>query len=362
MGFALLRTEPARHSRSKMPCALRLSRLNTRSTRILSRRFNVIMNQQSRSRPRSARNQRTVSIIGTGSYAPDKILTNEDLSQMVDTSDEWITTRTGIKQRRIAGKDEHTSDMAAKAALKALEQAKVTSKDLNLILVATATPDMLFPATACFVQKKIGATNAACLDISAACAGFLFGIEIAQQFITSHTHDTVLVIGADKLTSITNWSDRNTCVLFGDGAGAAILRHRGSTHGIISTHIGSDGQFTDILFMPGGGSRCPITRDNVDLNLATIHMTGKEVYKQAVIAMVSASQKVLAQAGLTADDIACVIPHQANLRIIEGIADRLEIPLERFYVNLDKYGNTSAAAVAIALDEANRTGRIKQGA
>jgi 3-oxoacyl-[acyl-carrier-protein] synthase-3 len=312
-------------------------------------------------RPRSPKTRRTVSIVGTGSYTPEKRLTNADLTDMVDTSDEWITTRTGIKERRIAGKDENTSDMATKAALNALEQAKIKPEDVDLILVATATPDMLFPATACFVQKKIGAKSAACLDVSAACAGFLFGIEIAQQFITSHTHNTVLVIGAEKLTSITNWTDRNTCVLFGDGAGAAVLQHRGRAHGVISTHIGSDGQFTDILFMPGGGSRCPITRDNVDMNLNTIHMLGKEVYKQAVTAMVAASQKVLADAGLTADDIACVIPHQANLRIIEGIADRLKIPLDRFFVNLDKYGNTSAAAVAIALDEANRSGRIKHG-
>jgi 3-oxoacyl-[acyl-carrier-protein] synthase-3 len=319
------------------------------------------MKRQPRSSPRSAKTQRTVSIIGTGSYVPEKILTNADLSRMVDTSDEWITTRTGIKERRIAAKDEFTSHMATKAALKAIEQAKIAATEINLIIVATATPDMLFPATACFVQKNIGATNAACLDISAACAGFLFGVEIAQQFITSHTHDTVLVIGADKLTSITNWTDRNTCVLFGDGAGAAILRHRGSTHGVISTHIGSDGQFTDILFMPGGGSRCPITAENVGLNLNTIHMSGKEVYKQAVTAMLSAAKKALQQSGLSIEDIACVIPHQANLRIIEGIADRLKIPLERFYVNLDRYGNTSAAAVAIALDEANRTGRIKAG-
>jgi 3-oxoacyl-[acyl-carrier-protein] synthase-3 len=319
------------------------------------------MKQQPRSHPRSAKTQRTVSIVGTGSYVPERILTNAELSRMVDTSDEWITTRTGIKERRVAAKDEQTSDMATKAALKALEQAKVKPEDVDLILVATATPDMLFPATACFVQKKIGAKNAACLDISAACAGFLFGIEIAQQFITSHTHDTVLVIGAEKLTSITNWTDRNTCVLFGDGAGAAVLQHRGRAHGVISTHIGSDGEFTDILFMPGGGSRCPITAENAHLNLATIHMTGKDVYKQAVIAMISAAQNALDQAGLSINDISCVIPHQANLRIIESIADRLKIPLERFYVNLDKYGNTSAAAVAIALDEANRSGRIKHG-
>ncbi len=319
------------------------------------------MKRQPRSSPRSAKTSRTVSIIGTGSYVPEKRLTNEDLSKIVETSDDWITTRTGIKERRVAAKDENTSDMAARAAFKAIEQAKISCEEIELILVATATPDMLFPATACFVQKKIGARNAACLDISAACAGFIFGLEIGQQFITSHTYDTVLVIGAEKLTSITNWTDRNTCVLFGDGAGAAILRHRGGAHGVISTHIGSDGQFTDILFMPGGGSRCPITRDNVDLNLNTIHMIGKEVYKQAITAMIAASKKALDQAGLSIHDIACIIPHQANFRIIEAIADRLKIPLERFYVNLDRYGNTSAAAVAIALDEANRTGRIKSG-
>src|SRR5438046_9648053 len=257
------------------------------------------MKRQPRSSPRSANPRRTVSIIGTGSYVPKKILTNKDLSRIVDTSDEWITTRTGIKERRIAAKDELTSEMAPKAASKALEQAKVKPEDIDLILVATATPDMLFPATACFVQKKIGAKKAACLDISAACAGFLFGIEIAQQFITSHTHDTVLVIGAEQLTSITTWTDRNTCVLFGDGAGAAVLRHRGSAHGVISTHIGTDGHYTDILFMPGGGSRCPITREKVDLNLNTIHMIGKEVYKQAVTAMIRASKKALEQAGLS---------------------------------------------------------------
>jgi 3-oxoacyl-[acyl-carrier-protein] synthase-3 len=319
------------------------------------------MKRPPRSSPRSGKPRRTVSIIGTGSYVPEKRLTNEDLSRIVDTSDEWITSRTGIKERRIAGKDENTSDMATKAALKAIEQAQISPGEIDLILVATATPDMLFPATACFVQKKIGASKAACLDISAACAGFLFGLEIGQQFITSHTYDTVLVIGAEKLTSITNWTDRNTCVLFGDGAGAAVLRHRGSAHGVISTHIGSDGHYSDILFMPGGGSRCPITAENAHLHLSTIHMTGKEVYKQAVIAMLSAAQKALEQAGLSVDDISCVIPHQANLRIIEAIADRLGLPQEKMFVNLDRYGNTSAAAVAIALDEANRTGRIKPG-
>ncbi|HMG05382.1 MAG TPA: beta-ketoacyl-ACP synthase III [Chthoniobacterales bacterium] len=319
------------------------------------------MKRQPRSSPRSGKTRRTVSIIGTGSYVPEKILTNADLMRMVDTSDEWITTRTGIKERRVAAKDEHTSDMAAKAALAAIEQAGISAKEIDLILLATATPDMVFPATACLVQNIIGATKAACLDVSAACAGFLFAIEIAQQFITSHTYETVLVIGAEKLTSITNWTDRNTCVLFGDGAGAAVLRHRGSAHGVIATHVGSDGQYADILFMPGGGCRTPITRENADQHLQTIHMSGKDVYKQAVTAMLAASKTVLDQAGLTIDDIACVIPHQANVRIIEAIADRLKIPIDRFFVNLDRYGNTSAAAVAIALDEANRTGRIKAG-
>ncbi len=320
------------------------------------------MKRQPRSSRRSAKPGRTVSIVGTGSYVPDRVLTNAELSKSVNTTDEWITTRTGIKERRIAAKDEYTSDMAARAALAAMEQAKVAAKDIDLILVATATPDMVFPATACFVQTKIGAKNAACLDISAACAGFLFAIEIAQQFITSHTYETVLVIGAEKLTSITNWTDRNTCVLFGDGAGAAILQHRaGSSHGVISTHIDSDGDYADILWMPGGGCRQPITAKNADQHLHTIHMSGKDVYKQAIITMLDASKKALDQAGLTIDDITCVIPHQANLRIIEAIADRLKIPLDRFFVNLDRYGNTSAAAVAIALDEANRSGRLKKG-
>ncbi|HEX8280615.1 MAG TPA: beta-ketoacyl-ACP synthase III [Chthoniobacterales bacterium] len=314
------------------------------------------------SSPRLRKPTRSVSIVGTGSYVPERILDNEELSRMVDTNDEWITTRTGIKERRIAAKDEYTSDMATKAALAAMEQAGVTAEEIDMILVATASPDMVFPATACFVQEKIGARRAACLDVSAACAGFLFAVEIGQQFITSHTHETVLVIGAEKLSSITNWTDRNTCVLFGDGAGAVILKHRdASDHGVISTHIGSDGSFADILFMPGGGCRTPITKENADDWLQTIHMSGKDVYRQAVSSMIDASKRALDKAGLTIDDIACVIPHQANFRIIEAIADRLKIPIDRVFVNLDRYGNTSAAAVAIALDEANRTGRIKKG-
>jgi 3-oxoacyl-[acyl-carrier-protein] synthase III len=237
----------------------------------------------------------------------------------------------------------------------------MSADKVELLLVATATPDMIFPATACFVQNKIGAVNAACLDISAACAGFLFALEIAQQFIASHTYETVLVIGADKLTSITNWKDRNTCVLFGDGAGAALLGHRGDAHGVISTYMGSDGAFSNILFMPGGGCKTPITAENAHLDLKTIHMSGKEVYKQAVTAMLAAARKAIDEAGLAVEDIACIIPHQANLRIIEAVGERLGIPRERVFVNVDRYGNTSAASVGIALDEANRSGRIKKG-
>jgi 3-oxoacyl-[acyl-carrier-protein] synthase-3 len=310
---------------------------------------------------RSPKPQRTVSIIGTGSYVPERVLTNHDLEQMVETSDEWIRTRTGIRERRIAAADEATSDMATKAALASMKQAEVAPEEIDLIVVATVTPDMFFPATACWVQKKIGAVHAACFDISAACSGFLYAMEIAQQFISTHVYNTVLIIGADKLSSIVNWSDRNTCVLFGDGAGAAVLRNRADSHGVIATHMGSDGEFTDILFMPGGGSRFPTTPENLHQKLNTIKMLGKETYKQAVTAMTNAADRALEAAGLKYDDIACVIPHQANMRIIEAIAHRMNLPIEKFHVNLEKYGNTSAAAVAIALDEAHRTGRFRIG-
>jgi 3-oxoacyl-[acyl-carrier-protein] synthase-3 len=249
--------------------------------------------------------------------------------------------------------------MATKAALAAMSQADVDPEEIDLIIVATVTPDMFFPATACWVQKKLGAVRAACFDVSAACSGFLYAMEIAQQFISTHVYNTVLIVGADKLSSIVNWSDRNTCVLFGDGAGAAILRNRGASHGVVATHMGSDGEFAEILFMPGGGSRHPITAENIGQQLNTIKMQGKETYKQAVTAMTDAADRALEAAGLKYDDIACVIPHQANMRIIEAIAHRMSLPIEKFYVNLEKYGNTSAAAVAIALDEAHRSGRFK---
>ena len=307
------------------------------------------------------KSDRTASIIGTGSYVPEKVMTNADLEKIVDTTDEWIHSRTGIRERRIAGLEQPTSDLAANAAKAAMENARIKPEEIDLIICATVTPDMFFPSTACFVQTKIGAVNAACFDLSAACSGFLFGVETARQFIATGTYNTVLVIGADKLSSIVDWDDRNTCVLFGDGAGAAILRHREGSRGILATRMGSNGNLAEILHIPGGGSACPVTADNASQKPATIRMNGRETYKHAVTAMVDASKQVLEDAGVTADEITCFIPHQANLRIIEAIAGRLVIPMERFMVNLDLYGNTSAAAVAIALDEAARQGRFKRG-
>lgn len=303
----------------------------------------------------------SASIIGTGAYVPEKILSNAELEKLVETNDEWIVTRTGIRERRIAAQDQSTSDMAAEAAKAALLNAGITADDLGMIIVATVTPDMFFPSTACFVQTKIGAKNAVCFDVSAACSGFLYALEIARQFISTGAQKNVLVIGAEKLSTIVNWSDRNTCVLFGDGAGAAVLSHRPGSRGIRHTHMGSDGGYSEILQIPGGASLHPVTVENADQKLNTIRMNGKETYKQAVTAMLEAGNRVIEACGLTTNDIACVIPHQANLRIIEAIADRMKLPMERFLVNLDRFGNTSAAAVAIALDEAHRTGRMKRG-
>ena len=304
---------------------------------------------------------RSASIIGTGSYVPDRVMTNADLEKLVETSDEWIRSRTGIKERRIAGPEMPTSELAARAARAALENSGVKPEEIDLIICATVTPDMFFPSTACFVQTKIGAVNAACFDLSAACSGFLFGVETARQYIATGAADTVLVIGADKLSSIVDWKDRNTCVLFGDGAGAAVLRHREGSKGVLATRMGSNGALADILYIPGGGSAHPAGSPSFADNPSTIRMNGRETYKHAVTAMVEASQQVLADAGVDASAIACFIPHQANLRIIEAIAGRLDVSLDRFHINLDRYGNTSAAAVAIALDEAARTGRFKQG-
>lgn len=303
-----------------------------------------------------------VMVAGTGSYVPEKVLTNEELATLVDTSDEWIVTRTGIKERRIAKEGEFTSHMASAASLKALEQAGLAAKDVDLIIVATITPDTPTPATACHVQKQIGANGAVAFDISAACSGFVYAMKIAKRLIASGAFDNALIVGAEKLSAVTNWNDRTTCVLFGDGAGAAVLRRSEPGEGnIIATEMGTDGSLTHLLEIPGGGVACPINSENVDLNLHTLSMLGKEVFKHAVTRMKQASETVIERAGWTPEDIACVVPHQANLRIIDAIADRLAVPNERVFVNLDRYGNTSAAAVAIALDEAHRGGNFKRG-
>jgi 3-oxoacyl-[acyl-carrier-protein] synthase-3 len=292
---------------------------------------------------------------------PDRVLTNADLEKMVDTTDEWIVTRTGIKERRIAPDYMCTSDMGAEAARRAMEQAGAREDEIDLIICATITPDMPFPSTACLIQQKLGAKRAAAFDVEAACSGFLYGLEIGQQFITSGTYNTVLVVGAEKLSTIVDWQDRQTCVLFGDGAGAAVLRSRGEDHGILTTCMGADGSQADILLMPAGGAKYPASKESVSAGMHHLKMAGKEVFKQAVIAMQTAAEEALRKCNLTIDDIKCVIPHQANVRILEALTARLGVPMEKVYVNLHRYGNVSAASVAIALDEAAREGRFQHG-
>ena len=304
---------------------------------------------------------RTCSISGVGSYVPARILTNADLEKLVDTSDEWITSRTGIKERRLAAKNEFTSDLAANAALRAMEKAGVTAEQIDLIIVATITPDMPFPSTACLVQRKIGAHRAAAFDLEAACSGFIYGLEIAQQFIMSRTYDTVLVIGAEKLSSIVDWKDRNTCVLFGDGAGAAVLQNRPNTHGLLTAVMGADGRKADLLFMAGGGSRCPATAESVAARLHYLRMEGKETFKSAIQAMQTAATEALRRCEIDITRIKCIIPHQANRRILDAVVERLGAKPEQLFVNLHKYGNTSAASVGIALDEAVSSGRVQRG-
>ena len=304
---------------------------------------------------------RTCSISGVGSYLPARIRTNSDLEKLVDTSDEWITTRTGIRERRLAAKNEFTSDLAAQAALRAMQKAGVSAEQIDLIVVATITPDMPFPSTACFVQRKIGAYRAAGFDLEAACSGFIYALEIAQQFIMSRTYDTVLVIGAEKLSSIVDWKDRNTCVLFGDGAGAAVLQNRPNAHGLLTAVMGADGRKADLIFMAGGGSRCPATTESVASRMHYLRMEGKETFKNAVQAMQRAAEEALRRCELDIARIKCIIPHQANRRIVDAVGERLGAKREQLFVNLDKYGNTSAASVAIALDEAVTSGRVQRG-
>ena len=304
---------------------------------------------------------RTCSIAAVGSYVPQRVLSNSELEGIVDTTDEWITTRTGIKERRIAADTEFTSDLASAAALRAMEKGGIEPDQIDLIIVATITPDMPFPATACLVQQKIGARKAAAFDLEAACSGFIFALEVGQQFIMSHTYDTVLVIGAEKLSSIVDWKDRNTCVLFGDGAGAAILQNRPNTHGLLTVCMGADGSKANLLSMPGGGSRCPATAQSVDARLHYLRMDGKETFKNAVQAMCNAGREVMRRCNIEINQIKCIIPHQANQRILDAVGDRLGAQPGQVFMNLDRFGNTSAASVAIALDEAVEKGRIERG-
>ena len=306
------------------------------------------------------KNLRNVGIIGTGSYVPEKVLTNKDLEKIMDTSDEWITTRTGIKERRIARKDEATSDMSYEAALRALKDAKIDAKDIDLVIVSTVTPDMAFPATACIVQDKLGVENIGAFDMEAGCSGFVYALSMGWQFVATGAYNKVLVIGSETLSRIINWDDRNTAVLFGDGAGAAILAPT-DEEGLLSFELGSQGSGGELLKMPAGGSRMPATAESVEKKFHSIFMAGNEVYKFAVRTMGDASLRVIEKAGLKKEDIDFFVPHQANIRIIESARRRVGLPKEKVFVNLDKYGNTSSASVAIALDEAVKSGKISKG-
>jgi 3-oxoacyl-[acyl-carrier-protein] synthase-3 len=306
-------------------------------------------------------NDKYVGIIGLGSYVPQRIMTNKDLEQTMDTSDEWIVERTGIHERRVAAEHEATSDLATKAAQKALEDANVTAAEIDLIIVATGTSDMAFPATACLVQDNLKAINAAAFDISAACSGFIYALVTGSQFIKTGIYRKVLVIGAETLSRITNWNDRNTGMLFGDGAGAAVLGETREGYGILGVDLGADGSGGELLKVPAGGSLHPATAETVLQKQHFIHMNGNEVFKFAVKIMGETTLKALRNANLTANDITYLVPHQANIRIIRSAAKRLGLPMEKVVVNVDKYGNTSAASVPIALDEAVKSGKIQSG-
>lgn len=307
----------------------------------------------------------TIAITGTGSCLPDKVLTNDDLSRIVDTSDEWITTRTGIKERRVASETVATSDLSLIAAKRALEAAELSPEQLDVIIVATCTPDHFFPSVACLVQNGLRAKNAAAFDVSAACSGFIYSLATANGLLTSGIHKRALVIGADLLSKFTDWTDRATCVLFGDGAGALVLENVDSAtskaHRLLALDMGADGSQTDILKIPGGGSRHPYSNETSSTFPAKIHMDGKEVYRHAVTRMVETATKALAKAGKKPDDLSLLIPHQANLRIIESIGKRMGLPPEKVFLNIHKYGNMSAATTVVALDEAARQGRLKSG-
>lgn len=300
-------------------------------------------------------------VVGTGSAVPDKVLNNHDLEKMVDTTDEWIRTRTGIKERRIASPDEFTSTLATRAALNALDMAGVSPHELDMIVVATVTPDYPFPSTAALVQNNIKAVNASAFDISAACSGFIYAASIVDKFIKSGAVKNVLVVGAEVLSRIVDWTDRNSCLLFGDGAGAVVIQADNGSAGILDTFMMSDGSHWELLYQPAPGNRNPVSHQVVDERLAFIRMQGNEVFKLAVRAMEDAALKVLSAGNMTAADVDLFIPHQANMRIIDAIGKRLGVPEEKVYVNIERFGNTSSASIPIALDEANRKGLLKSG-
>lgn len=303
-----------------------------------------------------------VRIAGTGSSLPAKVLTNADLVKMVDTSDEWIISRTGIRERRIAGEGEFTSTFAAQAGKRALSMAGVSAEELDVIILGTITPDFPFPSTACIVQDMLGATNATVFDLSAACSGFIFGLSIAEKYIRCGAANKILVIGAEVLSRIVDWRDRNTCVLFGDGAGAVVLESSAPDHSLLSTHTFSNGSYWNLLYQPGSGSRNPATDTRtIEQGLIYLTMEGNDVFKHAVRAMEEAAVAALEAHGLNASDVSLLIPHQANQRIIDATAKRLGVSPDKLFINLQHYGNTSSASIPIALDEACRQGRLHSG-
>lgn len=302
-----------------------------------------------------------VGILGTGKYVPEKVLTNQDLEKMVETNDEWIVTRTGIRERRQAAADQAASDLALEASQQALRNAGITAEQLDLIVVATVTPDMAFPSTACILQEKLGAKKAAAFDLSAACSGFIYGLASAVNFIATGTYKYALVVGSECLSKITDYTDRDTCILFGDGAGAVVIGQVPQGRGFRSFELGADGSGGELLKVSGGGSRYPLTAESKDQKPNYISMAGREVFKFAVRIMGSAAEEALRKAGLDKSKIDLLIPHQANIRIIQSALQKLNLPEEKCMVNVDRYGNVSAASIPIALAEAVQEGRVREG-
>ena len=304
---------------------------------------------------------RGAGIVGIGSYAPPKILTNADLEKIVETTDEWIVTRSGIRERHLVEEGTNTSDLAFEASKRALESAGITADKLDLIICATITGDMPFPATSCLLQDKLGATNVPAFDLQAGCSGWVYSLATASQFVKAGTYDHVLIVGADILSRFTDWTDRGTCVLFGDAAGAAVVGPTEAGTGVLATTLGADGSGGELLKMDAGGSKLPASEDTVRNGQHLIRMEGREVFKFAVRIMGEASVKVLDMCGMTPEDVDIFVPHQANIRIIDAAASRLNLPSEKVFLNVEKYGNTSAASIPLALDEAYRSGKIKEG-